>query len=48
MIAKKTAKYLKKHFPNVVIKCFKGMGHCEVSLFHSEKMIEELKNVYGW
>lgn len=45
MLAKKSAKYIIKNYPNAVIKCFKGKGHCENSLLHPELMIEELDSV---
>lgn len=42
MLAKKSAKYLSKNYPNSIIKCFKGKAHCENSLLHPERMIAEL------
>lgn len=45
MLAKKTARYISANYPNAVIKCFRGMGHCENSLFHPEVMIHELENI---
>lgn len=42
MLAKKSAKYILKNYPNAVIKCFKGKAHCENSLLHPELMIKEL------
>lgn len=45
MLAKKSAKYLKKHYPAAVVKCFKGKAHCENSIFHPEYMIRELDHV---
>ena len=42
MLAKKSAKYLKKHYPTTVVKCFKGKAHCENSIFNQEYMITEL------
>lgn len=42
MLAKKSAKYISKNYPNAVIKCFKGKAHCENSLLHPELMIEKL------
>ena len=45
LLAKKTAKYIKKHYPNSHIICFKGKGHCENSLFKPKEMIKELDKV---
>lgn len=45
MIAKKSAKYIKKYYSNSEVKCFKGKGHCEVSLFNEAEMIKELDNI---
>ena len=45
MLAKKSAKYVKKHYPDTVVKCFKGKAHCENSLFNPEYMITELDNI---
>ncbi len=45
MLAKKSAKYLAKHYPKVNVKCFKGRGHCELALLYPDMMIEELKQV---
>ena len=45
MLAKKSARYIKKHYPSAVIKCFEGKGHCENALFAPEIMIKELDNV---
>lgn len=45
MLAKKSAKYVKKHYPNTIVKCFKGKAHCENSLFNPEYMITELDKV---
>lgn len=47
MLAKKSAKYVKKYYPTTVVKCFKGKFHCENALFHPEIMIEELDKVFG-
>lgn len=46
MLAKKSAKYIKKYYPNSAIKCFKNTFHCENSLFHSEIMIKELDRIF--
>lgn len=45
MLAKKTAKYIKKYYPNSNIICFKGKGHCENSLLNPNEMIKELDKV---
>lgn len=45
MLAKKSAKYLKKHYSEVNVHCFKGRGHCELSLLHQDKMIQELEKI---
>ncbi len=45
MLAKKSAKYVKKHYPETMVKCFKGKAHCENSLFNPEYMITELDEV---
>lgn len=46
MLAKKSAKYVKKHYPKAVVKCFKGKAHCENSIFNPEYMITELDNCF--
>ena len=45
MLAKKTAKYIKKYYPNSQIICFNGKGHCEISLMDPKSMIKELNKV---
>ncbi len=45
MLAKKSAKYVKKHYPNSEIICLKGKGHCETSLFEPMKMIGKLDKI---
>lgn len=42
MLAKKSAKYISKFYPDAVIKCFKGKSHCENSIFNPDIMIKEL------
>lgn len=42
MLAKKSAKYVRKYYPNTVVKCFKRKFHCENALFNPEIMIAEL------
>lgn len=46
MLAKKSAKYVKKHYPKAVVKCFKGKAHCENSIFNPKYMITELDNCF--
>lgn len=45
MLAKKSAKYVKKHYPSTVVKCFKSKFHCENALFNPEIMIVELDKI---
>ena len=45
MLAKKSAKFLKKHYPDTTIKCFDGKSHCENTLIHPEVMIDELDKI---
>ena len=45
MLAKKTAKYILKNYPNANIKRFNGKGHCENSLMNPNEMIKELDKV---
>ena len=45
MLAKKSARYVKKHYKNTQIKCFKGKSHCENALFNPEIMIKELDKI---
>lgn len=45
MLAKKSAKYVKKHYPTTEVKCFKGKFHCENALFNPELMISELDKI---
>jgi len=45
MLAKKTAKYIKKYYSNSKPICFKGNGHCEHSLFNPQEMIKELDKI---
>ncbi len=46
MMAKKSAKYLKKIYSKTVIKAFKGKFHCEDTLFNPKKMILELDTFF--
>ncbi len=45
MLAKKSAKYVQKHYPTTMVKCFKGKFHCENTLFNPECMITELNEI---
>ena len=45
MLAKKSAKYVQKHYPTTVIRCFAGKFHCENALFRPEIMIAELDRI---
>lgn len=47
LLAKKTAAYIRKKYPNSKVKCFKGKGHCEDSLLNPAIMIAELDMVLG-
>ncbi|MBQ3330442.1 MAG: alpha/beta hydrolase [Ruminococcus sp.] len=44
-LAKKSAKFLKKNYPNAVLQCFKGKAHCENSIYHPNVMIAELERI---
>lgn len=46
MLAKKSAKYVKKYYPTTEIICFKGKFHCENALFYPEVMIKELDKIF--
>ena len=46
MLAKKSAKYVKKYYPTTIVKCFKGKFHCENALFNPEIMITELDKIF--
>ena len=45
MLAKKSAKVIKKYYANSIVKCFKGKSHCENSLFNADVMILELEKI---
>lgn len=45
LYAKKSAKFLKKYYPNTKVTCFKGKGHCQISMLEPEKMLEILKEI---
>lgn len=40
MVSKKSAKYLKRHYPQAIVICQSGYSHCELSLHHPEQHIE--------
>ena len=44
-LAKKSAKFLQKNYPNAVLRCFKGKAHCENAIFHPGLMIAELEKI---
>lgn len=46
MLARKSAKYVRKYYPNAIIKCFKGKFHCENALFNPYIMISELDEIF--
>lgn len=46
MLAKKSAKYVKKYYPTTIVKCFNGKFHCENALFNPEIMIMELDKIF--
>ena len=35
-------KYMKKYLPDTVFRCFEGMDHVDMALFHPERMAKEL------
>lgn len=44
MVAKKSTKYLQKHYPQAKVVCLKGYSHGELVLRHPEqyiKLVEE-------
>lgn len=45
MLAKKTAKYIKKWYPRANIVCFKGKGHCEGFSSKPENRIDILDQI---
>lgn len=45
IIARKSAKFISKHYPGAVIRCLKGKSHCETALFQPDVMIKELDKV---
>ena len=44
MVSKKSAKYLKRHYPQAVITCQRGYSHCELSLHHPERYIKAVEH----
>ena len=46
MLAKKSAKYVRKCYPTTIVKCFKGKFHCENALFNPDIMISELDKIF--
>ena len=46
ILAKKSAKVIKKYYANSIVKCFKGKSHCENSLFNADVMILELEKIF--
>lgn len=46
MLARKSAKYVKKCYPTTIVKCFKGKFHCENALFNPDIMISELDKIF--
>lgn len=45
MLARKSAKYMKKYYFNSEIICLKGKGHCETALFEPDEMIKRLNEI---
>lgn len=45
IMARKTAKFISKHYKNSIIKCFMGKSHCEMTLFFPELMVKELDEI---
>ena len=45
MFSKKTAKFIKKNYSDAKIICFNKKAHCEVSIFDSKKMINEIDKI---
>lgn len=45
MLAKKTAKHLKKKHKNASIICLEGKGHCQMSIFEPDEMIKQLNMI---
>ncbi len=47
LLAKKSAKYLKRMFPNAVIKVFPGYQHGELSVNRPEEFVNEIEKAIG-
>ena len=47
ILAKKSAKYIKKYYPDSKTICLNGKGHCETALFEPIKMLKELDKILG-
>lgn len=45
MLAKQSARLMKKYYPHAQIHCFRGAFHCENALFHPQQMMKELDDV---
>lgn len=45
--AKKSAKYLKKNYPRIKIKCFQGYHHCELSVNRPKQYIKEVEHFFA-
>ncbi len=43
MLAKKAAKKMKKAYPDVTVKVFKGYAHGELAIYHSDEWCEVMK-----
>lgn len=45
LMAKKSAKYLRKYYPQAKIKCFHGYNHCELSVNRPKQYIKEVEKI---
>lgn len=45
MLSKNSAKFLKKNYPQIEIKAFKNYNHCELSVNHPQRYIEEVEKI---
>ncbi len=43
IMAKKSAKYIQRNYPQIKIKQFQGYNHCELSVNHPEQYIQEIE-----
>lgn len=41
----KSAKYLRRHYPNAIVTCLQGYSHCELSLRHPNEYIRAIEGV---